>query len=461
MNNAKHTRRALLSSVVALVLCLTMLMGTTFAWFTDTATVKVNTIQSGTLDIDLVAADGETSLEGKTIGFKTYDNRAQNEILWEPGCTYELDEVKLINKGNLHAKFLVTISAVNGETDGGIDLAEVIDVYEGETKLGTLREILNNGKALKEGNIAPNETEVLSFGTISLHMQETAGNDYQDKSIESIAVTVYATQYTAEFDSTTDQYDAGATFPEIVSNQTELNDVIAKAETGKPVTIALPAGNYNLLLKDGSTTDMVGKDVTFTGTKDTVFDLTDIVGATWHTQDTDATITFDGVTVKWNEDNEGYQGFANAEKVVYKDCTIYGTQFMGGDAEFINCVFEAANTTEKGYAVYGRGAGTLTFTGCTFNTDGRALMLYQDQTTEVKVVMTDCTFNDNGNYSSKSKAVVETGDGQYKTSKFDITLTNCTATGFEANNSTSNLWGNKDSIPTDRLNVVIDGVDVY
>ena len=80
---------------------------------------------------------------------------------------------------------------------------------------------------------------------------------------------------------------------------------------------------------------------------------------------------------------------------------------------------------------------------------------------EVKVVMTDCTFNDNGNYSSKNKAVVETGDGQYKTSKFDITLTNCTATGFEANNSTSNLWGNKDSIPTDRLNVVIDGVDVY
>ena len=462
MNNAKHTRRALLSSVVALVLCLTMLMGTTFAWFTDTATVSVNTIQSGTLAIDLVAADGKTSLEGKTIGFKTYDGRAQDKILWEPGCTYELDEVKLINKGNLHAKFLVTISAVNGETDGGIDLAEVIDVYEGETKLGTLREILNSGKALKEGNIAPNGEEVLSFGTISLHMQETAGNDYQDKSIESIAVTVYATQYTAEFDSTTDQYDAGATFPEIVSNQTELNDVIAKAETGKPVTIALPAGNYNLLLKDGSTTDMVGKDVTFTGTKDTVFDLTDIVGATWHTQDTDATITFDGVTVKWNEDNEGYQGFANAEKVVYKDCTIYGTQFMGGDAEFINCVFEAANTAEKGYAVYGRGAGTLTFTGCTFNTDGRALMLYQDQTTEVKVVMTDCTFNDNGNYSSKNKAVVETGDGQYKTSKFDITLTRCTVlNGFEQNNSTSNLWGNKDSIPTDRLNVVIDGVDVY
>ncbi len=244
-----------------------------------------------------------------------------------------------------------------------------------------------------------------------------------------------------------------------ITTQEELNAAITAAEG--PITVNLADGTYNLLLKDGSTPNIGGKNITFTGSNNAVFDLTDIVGATWHTQDTDAIITFDGVTVKWNEDNEGYQGFTNADKVVYKNCIIYGTQFMGGDADFINCVFEAENTAEQGYAVYGRGVGTLTFTGCDFKTDGRAIMLYQDQTTEVNVVMNKCTFSDNGKYNSKDKAVVETGDGQYKSSKFNITIDECTANGFDKNNSTSVLWGNKDNIPADRLNVVINGEDVY
>ncbi len=242
--------------------------------------------------------------------------------------------------------------------------------------------------------------------------------------------------------------------------QAALNNVLADVKDDIPTEINLPTGEYTLLVKNSGTPNLAGKDITFTGAEDAVMDLTGIVGATWHTQDTDATITFEGLTIHWGEDNEGYQGFTNAEKVTYKDCTIYGTQFMGGDAEFINCVFEATDTQENGYAVYGRGAGTLTFTGCTFNTEGRAIMLYQDQTTEVNVVMTDCVFIDNGGYTSKPKAVVETGDGSSKTSKFNITITNCTYEGFETNNSSSPLWGNKDNIPADRLSVTIDGASV-
>ncbi len=249
--------------------------------------------------------------------------------------------------------------------------------------------------------------------------------------------------------------------PVEAADQDELNEAIRDAVTGTPTTIQLTAGTYTLLGKNDGSPDMVEKEITFLGGKDVVFDLTGMNGATWHTQDTDALITFDGVTVKWSEDNEGYQGFANADKVIYEDCIIYGTQFMGGDAEFINCVFEAENTAEKGYAVYGRGVGTLTFTDCEFKTDGRAIMLYQDQTTEVNVVMEGCTFSDNGTYDSKPKAVVETGDGQYKTSKFNITIENCEIIkGFEENNSTSPLWGNKDDIPFGRLVVVIDGETV-
>ena len=62
-NNQKATKRALLTSVMALVMCVVMLVGTTFAWFTDTASTAVNKIVAGNLDIELLAEDGETSLE--------------------------------------------------------------------------------------------------------------------------------------------------------------------------------------------------------------------------------------------------------------------------------------------------------------------------------------------------------------------------------------------------------------
>ena len=45
--NSKSTKRALLTSVLAMVVCLAMLVGSTFAWFTDTATTGVNKIQAG------------------------------------------------------------------------------------------------------------------------------------------------------------------------------------------------------------------------------------------------------------------------------------------------------------------------------------------------------------------------------------------------------------------------------
>ena len=68
MNNRKQTKRALLTSVMALVMCVVMLVGTTFAWFTDTASTGVNKIESGTLKVDIVdAEDVNNSLDGDTL----------------------------------------------------------------------------------------------------------------------------------------------------------------------------------------------------------------------------------------------------------------------------------------------------------------------------------------------------------------------------------------------------------
>lgn len=64
MSNSRNTKRSFITSMLAMLTCLTMLIGTTFAWFTDTASTAVNKIQSGTLDVDIIGSGGE-SLDGK------------------------------------------------------------------------------------------------------------------------------------------------------------------------------------------------------------------------------------------------------------------------------------------------------------------------------------------------------------------------------------------------------------
>ncbi len=237
MTNTKLTKRALLASVLSLLLCISMLVSSTFAWFTDSATTGVGNIVAGTLDIDLVDKAGESLVgEGKSISFVDKDGKEISNILWEPGCSYLLEEVKLVNKGNLYAKCKLVITAVNGATDGDVDQANVIDVYEGTERIGTLREILNRADAVKSDIIlapAGKDGSEVAFGQLKLVMQETAGNEYQGKSLTGITVTVLATQYTAEYDSEDNQYDAGALYPDEkakVTNDDELTAAMASKE---------------------------------------------------------------------------------------------------------------------------------------------------------------------------------------------------------------------------------------
>ena len=119
MNNKKTTKRALLSSVMAIVLCLAMLIGTTFAWFTDSASTAVNKIQAGNLKVDLEMQkpDGSwVSAKGQTLEFKKATNApADEKVLWEPGCTYELPKLRVINNGNLALKYTIEITGINGD----------------------------------------------------------------------------------------------------------------------------------------------------------------------------------------------------------------------------------------------------------------------------------------------------------------------------------------------------------
>ena len=218
MTNHKSTKRALRGSVMAMVLCLAMLVGATFAWFTDTASTGVNKIQAGNLDIELQYAtkwDANgvptkwENAEGKTLPFLVNGGipAEGTQILWEPGCTYMLPELRVVNKGNLAVKYKVAITGINGSAK----LNNVIDwtINDADINLTEMQ--------LKAGE------EGAAF-TIKGHMQESAGNDYMNESIDGIAITVYATQDTVESDSFNNTYDENATYP--VVNVTELKEAL-------------------------------------------------------------------------------------------------------------------------------------------------------------------------------------------------------------------------------------------
>ena len=155
-NNQKATKRALLTSVMALVMCVVMLVGTTFAWFTDTASTAVNKIVAGNLDIELQMKDNSgnwVNAEGKILPFlvKGKIPAEGTQILWEPGCTYYVPEVRVLNKGNLAVKFEYVPEAL-GVTG---KLAEVLELVF-KTPVDTNGEDINiEPEVLKPGEASP------------------------------------------------------------------------------------------------------------------------------------------------------------------------------------------------------------------------------------------------------------------------------------------------------------------
>ena len=201
MKNSKSTKRALFCSVLAITLCFAMLIGSTYAWFTDTASTAVNSIQAGNLDVDLIGEDGKT-LTDRSLSFRNADNSA--DILWEPGATYHLDSFRIVNNGNLALKYKVVITGLDGS-------AKLLEALEFTVVKGSAAAVPLAGW---EDTLLPGAQSELI--TITGHMKEDAGNEYQELTIEGIGITVYATQDTVEQDGTGDQYDKNATYYPVI-----------------------------------------------------------------------------------------------------------------------------------------------------------------------------------------------------------------------------------------------------
>ena len=315
-----NSKKALLSSAFALVLSVAMLIGTTFAWFTDTASTGVNKIVSGNLKVDII---GETSdshistLKFTKAGAET-DAGAAEEILWEPGCRYLTEGFRIANKGNLALKWKAQVNMnniINGKVEGstiakdGKSLLDVIDFY-------VVTSTDENAEAVAIENFVGNlkKTETSEVYYIKGVMQTTAGNDYQDLTLDGITVTVIAAQDTVENDSFDNQYDKDAKYP-IVAMDT-LQELINNA--AEPVSVKLE-GNIA-----GSLTVPQDKDVTL-----------DLNGFTLNGGDSHAILNRGTLCIKDSSGN-GKIVASKANTSALRnvaDCVIEGGTFTRAEAE--------------------------------------------------------------------------------------------------------------------------------
>ena len=221
----KSKKSALLMSFTSLLICFAMLVGSTFAWFTDTATTGVNKIVSGKLKVDLVAADGETSLTGEGGKLLWTQKVVSGSIetleaveteglpLWEPGVNFLTQGFKIANKGNLALKWKVEVNkGTTAANAGDYDLLDVIDFYV-VTKTTATGEPTETPLAVFEGQLKEGNTVSEATYYIKGVMDKNAGNEYQSLMLDGITVTVYATQLNHENDSIGPDYDEGAQYP--------------------------------------------------------------------------------------------------------------------------------------------------------------------------------------------------------------------------------------------------------
>ena len=277
-NSAK---RSLLVSLLALCLCFVMLIGATFAWFTDSTANTGNIIASGTLDVKMsYSSDNVTYTDVEADDAQPIFNYDK----WEPGYT-DMKYIKIENIGTL--AFMWQLYIVPNGTVGNI--ADVIDVYVAEvdqsfdyktatyTNVGTLAEMIAeddgaaHGAILAPGSTAtPDAYERKESVTlcIAFHMREDAGNEYQNSSIGTdFSIQLIAKQYTEEVDSFNDQFDKDSTYPALSIVKIPANTVAPTEISMDNIVLTVPAnvdaGTYQLELANKSITTDSNDKTTF------------------------------------------------------------------------------------------------------------------------------------------------------------------------------------------------------
>ena len=242
-----------------------------------------------------------------------------------------------------------------------------------------------------------------------------------------------------------------------VSNNEELNQAISAANKGDTVTINV-LGNVTLdngIANEGNNS----RNITFIGngsqTVDVITNTVNAEGGQLNYQ-RGSSFTFENLTIQAGEGS--FDGIV-CNELTFKNCTIKGKLTLYGKATFINCTFE--NTMDDQYSIWTWGGTDVTFQGCTFKTNGKAILLYggASGSNPTNLIVNNCTFNDRKS-GAAGKAAIEIGNDYNAT--YTLTVNNATVNGFAAGKNTgSTLWANKNSMDRAHLSVTVDGEKVY
>jgi len=451
MTNAKITKRALVSSVLALFLCFAMLIGTTFAWFTDSASSGSNVIQAGNLDIEVeYTLDGENwnALDGATDLFQ--------KGLWEPGHT-EVVALKIENKGSLALKYSVNMNIFNevvGKNKDGEDivLSDILTVstltqqandamgvgdivlmlaYLGEDKIA-----YQTTTSFKDANILGENQSLLAgdayYLFIKVDMDENVGNEanHDGENVPSIefGLNVLATQYTYENDSFGNQYDKEAEYDESWNTLADTSWHNAEA-TEFTLTNAYQLAGLAKLVNTGAD-NFAGKTVKLANN-------VDLENKAWRTIGTSSATafagTFDGngktVSNLLVETENGFGGLfgyvlgsATISNIELNNVTINGT---------------GSNANRVGAAVgYSNGAATISNVNVTgliqISADGLYVGGVVGQTTSGKI--TNCSVvGEDGSYIKSGRwvgGISGYDNGAYKMSNCHVENIDCMSTVY-------------------------------
>lgn len=243
----------------------------------------------------------------------------------------------------------------------------------------------------------------------------------------------------------------------VASTQEEMNDGIQNS-TEKEVTVIVPA-NANVTLDNGLVNEGAkSRNLTFVGdgsqTMDVAKNAPAAEGANHLNYQRGSSITFENMTI---ENGTGtYDGIV-CDELVYKNCVIKGVTTLYGKATFIDCTFE--NTMANQYSIWTWGGTDVKFENCTFNTNGKAILVFGEEKT-TNVTVENCIFNDRTN-GAAGKAAIEIGEANYgKHNNFTVVINNVkVASGFaDGKNTGSKVWANKNNMSSTYLSVTIDGV---
>ena len=360
MTTKKTSRRALFTSVMALVMCLVMLVGTTFAWFTDSVTSGVNTIKSGNLDVEL---EYKNTKDGTFAPVNSDTEVFKNGALWEPGHV-EYVVLKIRNAGSLALKYKLAVNVANevaGKTADDVDILlskylqfKVLDgdksnlsrqeMLDAEGRGGSLEAKVEDAVALYSANSGstPSEKTV----TLVVWMPTTVGNEANHgtgKAQPSIdlGVAVYATQVEHEEDSFGPDYDAGVNFTTVTTEE----GFRAAVAAGNPVIL-----NNTLELTEDLVID---KDIVINGNGNALItDKPVHIGSNVNVTITNVSFK-DPTNGRGNASNLYASGLEG--KLVLNNCTFGGTQWdcvqvtpkEGAEIVINACRFEADTDCQR------------------------------------------------------------------------------------------------------------------